>query len=75
MRATVTTKGQVTIPKALRDALGLEAGTILDFRREDDRVVVTKVLADDPVAAVYGLAADGRRTDDVMNALRGEPEG
>lgn len=39
--ATVTSKGQVTIPKRVRDALGVKAGDRLDFVIEDDgRVVV-----------------------------------
>jgi AbrB family looped-hinge helix DNA binding protein len=29
--ATITTKGQVTIPKPVRDALGLEAGDRVEF--------------------------------------------
>ncbi len=40
--AKVTSKGQVTIPKAVRDALGVEAGDSLLFRLEGDRVVLTR---------------------------------
>jgi AbrB family looped-hinge helix DNA binding protein len=29
--ATVTTKGQVTIPKKIRQALGLSAGDLIEF--------------------------------------------
>ena len=32
----VTEKGQVTIPKELRDALGIGAGTEVAFERADD---------------------------------------
>jgi antitoxin PrlF len=39
----VTEKGQVTIPKALRDALGIGAGTEVAFERADDAIVVRKV--------------------------------
>ena len=39
----VTEKGQVTIPKELRDALGIGAGTEVSFERADDAIVVRKV--------------------------------
>ncbi len=39
----VTEKGQVTIPKELRDALGIGAGTEVTFERADDAIVVRKV--------------------------------
>lgn len=39
----VTEKGQVTIPKDLRDELGIGAGTEVEFERKDDAIVVRKV--------------------------------
>lgn len=36
MYATLTTKGQVTIPKTIRDKLNLRAGDKLDFRLDAD---------------------------------------
>lgn len=39
----VTEKGQITIPKHLRDALGIGAGTEIEFERADDTIVVRKV--------------------------------
>lgn len=72
MKATVTSKGQVTIPKPLRDRLGIADGVVLDFHEEKGRLVAERVVADDPIAAVYGVLRDGRSSDDVMRALRGE---
>ena len=40
--ATLTTKGQITIPKEVREHLGVDAGDRLNFEtREDGTVVVT----------------------------------
>jgi len=34
--ATMTTKGQVTVPKEVRDRLGLDAGSVLSFIPKDE---------------------------------------
>ena len=39
----VTEKGQVTIPKELRDGLGIGAGSEVDFERANDTIVIRKV--------------------------------
>lgn len=40
--AKVSSKGQVTVPKAVRDALGIEEGDAIVFRVEGDRAVLAK---------------------------------
>ena len=43
MATTVTSKGQVTIPKRVRDYLGLKPGSSVEFRRvEDGNIVLEK---------------------------------
>lgn len=44
MTTTMTTKGQVTIPREIRDALGLESGAQLDFEVEGNRIVIHPVV-------------------------------
>jgi len=71
MRTTVSIKGQVTIPKRLRQRLGIDAGTVLRFVEDNGRLLVEKVIEDDPIARAYGLLSNlGRTTDDVMRELR-----
>jgi AbrB family looped-hinge helix DNA binding protein len=40
--AKVTTKGQVTVPKVVRDALGIEEGDEVLFRVEGNRAVLAR---------------------------------
>ena len=47
MYATLTSKGQVTLPKEIRDRLQLQAGSTLDFQLlPDNTIVVRPVLPD-----------------------------
>jgi AbrB family looped-hinge helix DNA binding protein len=71
MRTIVSEKGQVTIPKALRDRLGLGPGQVLDFRERNGRLVAEKPAARDAVSSVYGILQLGRRTDSLMREVRG----
>jgi antitoxin PrlF len=41
--AKITSKGQLTVPRQVRDRLGVGPGDSLEFRFEDDHVVVTPV--------------------------------
>ena len=40
----VTEKGQITIPKDIRDALGIGAGTEVEFERDNETIVVRKAV-------------------------------
>lgn len=40
--AKLTSKGQITIPRAVRDALGLETGDSVLFRVDSERAVLTR---------------------------------
>ena len=47
MKATLSQKGQVTVPKACRQKLGLKTGTVLDFEAVDGVLVARKVQPED----------------------------
>ena len=73
MKATVSEKGQVTIPKRLRERLGIRPGQELEFTEEQGRLVATKAGGVDHVAAVYGRFKSRKSTDEVIADLRGKP--
>lgn len=74
MNTIVSEKGQVTIPKPLRERLGIRPGQILDFSEEQGRLVATKVTAQDPVDSLYGILKLGRPTDATITSLRGKAD-
>ena len=74
MKATVSEKGQVTIPKQLRDRLGIRAGQVLEFDESAGALVARKAQDQNPVDAVYGIVDLGAPTDAVIERLRGTPD-
>ena len=42
MASKITKKGQVTIPKSIRDLLGLQPGSLVEFARDPDGRIVLK---------------------------------
>jgi AbrB family looped-hinge helix DNA binding protein len=76
MEATVAERGQITLPKAVRDALGLTKGTKLKVELEGGRIVLRKDV-DDAISRLRGRVKlpPGVTTDDVMRELRGRAPG
>jgi antitoxin PrlF len=77
MEATVAERGQITLPKAVRDALGLTKGSKLKVELEDGRIVLRKDVGS-AVARLRGrfkLAEGFTSTDEAMRALRGRAPG
>ena len=76
MSTTVTSKGQVTIPKRVRDLLGIGPGSMIDFERaQDGRVVLVKVgkkACPNRLARLRGHAGNGSSTAEIMALTRGE---
>jgi antitoxin PrlF len=72
MEATLAERGQVVIPKAIRDQLGLTPGALLTFSVEDGKLVIRKKV-DDAISRVRGrfkLAA-GDSLEQWMRDTRG----
>jgi antitoxin PrlF len=80
MTTTITQKGQVTLPKHVRDAVGLKPGDEVEVRATaSGGVYIEKPGKRDAYKArLYALAARrpirGITTDEMMEILRGERE-
>lgn len=76
MVTRVTSKGQVTIPKPVRDRLGIVPGSDVEFAlAPDGRVIIERVGADSPASRfvkLRGRAGQGMTTDEIMELTRGE---
>lgn len=70
--ARVTSKGQVTVPKAVRDALRIEAGDEIVFHVEGDRAVLAKTADFLSLAGSMAVPAARRNAawDDVIRKTR-----
>jgi antitoxin PrlF len=72
----VTSKGQVTIPKRVRDRLGIEPGNRVRFEMDEQgRFVLVKVggrRRRSVFAKLRGIATAGLSTDEIMAMTRGE---
>ena len=55
MHATVTSKGQITLPKALREKLKLSAGDRVEFIVDEDEQCARLVVTNIPVTSLKGM--------------------
>ena len=75
----ITTNGQVTIPKAIREKLGLLPHTDVDFIVEGNSVRIVKAKSkpgesrgDELIRLLKGHKLVGLSTDEIMELTRGE---
>jgi AbrB family looped-hinge helix DNA binding protein len=72
MKAIVSEKGQVTIPRAVRSRLGIHPGTVIDFEAEGGRLVgVKRDREEDPVDQVTGIVKRRGDIDAYLAETRG----
>lgn len=72
--AKVTSKGQVTVPKAVRDALGIHEGDEVVFRVEGNRAVLARTPDFLDLAGTISVSATKRNVawDDIVRRTRTE---
>ncbi len=77
MDATVAERGQITLPKKARDALGLTPGTKLSIEIREGQLLLTKRVSTslEKWVGKFKLSAEDKNktTDEIMEELRGRP--
>lgn len=70
MNATLTSKGQITVPVEIRNQLGLQAGDRLDFQLKEGKLEVTKVAGSlDSFITALPKAKRSFTTDQINEAI------
>lgn len=71
--AKITSKGQITIPKVVRERLGLRPGMEIDFVEDQGGFRIEKHFFASPFGKYRGYLKDltGRDPDDVIEKTRG----
>ena len=72
LKSRVAERGQVVIPKALRDRLGVKPGTVLEFSEERGRLIAVKSETLSPARRVYGRLGKNFDTDAFIAEIRGK---
>lgn len=72
--AKVTSKGQITIPKRVREQLGLKPGDEVEFLEEEAGIRIRKEMPESPFARYRGhlKRLSGTDPDELVASLRGE---
>ena len=70
---TLAERGQIVIPKEMRDELGIKPGTRLQIRVIDGRLLIEKKVALDLSRWVGKAIDDGLTTNEALSELRGRP--
>ncbi|HEX9417220.1 MAG TPA: AbrB/MazE/SpoVT family DNA-binding domain-containing protein [Gaiellaceae bacterium] len=69
MRARVSKRGHVTIPKPLRERLAIQPGQVLEFSEESGKLIAA-IVPDGAVGSEYDTADVGRKTDELLHELQ-----
>lgn len=72
-RTKITSKGQITLPKQVRDNLGLRPGDEIEFVLDGTSYRVKKVLKENPFTAWRGYLKEhaGEDVDALIEEMRG----
>lgn len=68
----ISERGQITIPKRLRDRFGMHRDVEVVITPTDDGLLIQKIAtARHPVERIYGILGSGGNTDEYLEEIRG----
>ena len=79
MKSTLTSKGQLTIPKSIRDRMGLKAGDVLEFDEQVTYLKAQRVFDEKRMRSVAGRGrkdnalSSKEHLDDMRGPVRSNP--
>ncbi len=68
----VTRKGQVTIPRKIRELLDIRPGTSVIFKVVEGKCVIEKEISLNNINKWIGYLGTKRKTDNLIKEIRGE---
>ncbi|MGH9196270.1 MAG: AbrB/MazE/SpoVT family DNA-binding domain-containing protein [Acidimicrobiia bacterium] len=73
VKAKMTSKGQITVPKGVRDQLGLRPGDEIEFVIENGGCAIHKRVTDNPFSEWRGYLKHlaGKDVDELIEEMRG----
>ncbi|HEY2381762.1 MAG TPA: AbrB/MazE/SpoVT family DNA-binding domain-containing protein [Terriglobia bacterium] len=72
MKSVISSKGQITVPVQIRSRLGLQPGSVVTFEITRNGALLRKGgSGKHPVDQLYGILGSKRRTDELLDELRG----
>jgi len=71
--AKVTSKGQITLPRKVRDKLGVNPGEVVGFEERNGLIYIQKTIQKSPFDKWVGRLKhlEGEKSDDLVKELRG----
>jgi AbrB family looped-hinge helix DNA binding protein len=71
--AKVTSKGQITIPKQVRERMGLKVGDQIEFIESKGHTKIRKKITGNPFEKWKGFLKDleGKTSDELVEEMRG----
>lgn len=74
MHTTMTIKGQITLPKPIRESLGLQPGDGIEFVAAEGGFLLRRQVNRGAIDKWRGFLGHlkGKRSDDIVDSMRGE---